>query len=103
MCSLLRSECSNLKLTEATRGRGPGIVKRTGRDEPMWVAIHTCMVAMLGISLYICLYLKLKKCYAFLIILFFSSTKSENKRAEQVVPRSGGWGLAQTMYTHVSK
>jgi hypothetical protein len=31
-------------------GRGPGIVKRSGRDEPMWVAIHMCMEAMLGIS-----------------------------------------------------
>jgi hypothetical protein len=27
-------------------------VKRLGRDEPMWVAIHKCMEAMLGISLY---------------------------------------------------
>jgi hypothetical protein len=26
------------------------IVKRTGRDEPLWVAIHKCMEAMLGIS-----------------------------------------------------
>jgi hypothetical protein len=43
-------------------------------------------------------------------LLCFSSTKPENKRAEQVLPRSGreGWGVrggeaAQTMYTHVSK
>jgi hypothetical protein len=28
------------------------VVKRSGRDEPMWVAIHKCMEAMLGISLY---------------------------------------------------
>jgi hypothetical protein len=26
--------------------------KRTGRDEAMWVAIHKCMEAMVGISLY---------------------------------------------------
>jgi hypothetical protein len=26
-------------------------VKRSGRDEPMWVVIHMCMEAMLGISL----------------------------------------------------
>jgi hypothetical protein len=26
------------------------VVKRSGRDEPMWVATHKCMEAMLGIS-----------------------------------------------------
>jgi hypothetical protein len=49
----------------------------------------------------------------FLVISYvFSSTKSENKREEQVLPKSreaGGeqWGwsgeVAQTIYTHVSK
>jgi hypothetical protein len=34
------------------------VVKRSGRDEPMWVVIHKCMEAMLGISLYSYLYLK---------------------------------------------
>jgi hypothetical protein len=54
-------------------------VKRSGRDEPTWVVIHICMEAMLGISL-----------YSYLIISYvFSSTKSENKRAEQVLPGSG--------------
>jgi hypothetical protein len=58
-------------------------VKRSGRNEPMWVAIHMCMEAMLGISLYSYLYLKLAKYYVFLIISYvFSSTNSENKRAE---------------------
>jgi hypothetical protein len=34
----------------------------------------------------------------------FSSTKSENKRVEQVLPGSQGWErVAQIMYTHVSK
>jgi hypothetical protein len=34
----------------------------------------------------------------------FSLTKLENKRVEQVLPRSMGCGeVAQTMYTHVSK
>jgi hypothetical protein len=27
------------------------VAKRSGRDEPMWVATHMCMEAMLGISL----------------------------------------------------
>jgi hypothetical protein len=60
-------------------------VKRTGRDEPVWVARE----AMLGISLYRYLYLKLAKCCIFLIISYiFSSTKLENKRMEQVPPGS---------------
>jgi hypothetical protein len=62
-------------------------VKRLGRDEPVWVAIHKCMEAALGISLYV-----------------FSSTKSENKRVEQVLPRRRlGVGRVYTMYTYVSK
>jgi hypothetical protein len=32
----------------------------------------------------------------------FSSTKSENKRSEQVLP-GRGWEVTQIMYTHVSK
>jgi hypothetical protein len=74
--------------------RGLGSIKRLGRDEPMWIAIHKCMEAMLGISLYSYLYLKLAKTpYFFLIMSYvFSSTKS--KRAEQVLSESGGWGGA---------
>jgi hypothetical protein len=46
------------------------------------------MEAILGISLYSYLYLKLAKCHVFLIISYvFSSTKLE-KRAEQVVSGS---------------
>jgi hypothetical protein len=57
----------------------------------MWVAIHECMEAMLEIFLYSYLYPKLAKRYIFLIISdAFSSTKSENKRVEQVLPGSGG-------------
>jgi hypothetical protein len=73
----------------------------------MWVAIPKCMKATLGISLCSYLYLKLAKCYVFLIISYvFSSTKSENKRVEQLMPRSGvgpGGAVAQTMYAHVNK
>jgi hypothetical protein len=28
------------------------VVKRSDRDEPIWVVIHLCMEAMVGISLY---------------------------------------------------
>jgi hypothetical protein len=41
-----------------------------------------------------------------IISYVFSSTKSENKRTEQVLPGSRGMGrveVAQTMYTYVSK
>jgi hypothetical protein len=37
------------------------VVKRSGRDEPTQVVIHMCMEAILGISLYSHLYLKLAK------------------------------------------
>jgi hypothetical protein len=44
-----------------------------------------------GISLCSYLYLKQQKCLVFLCIFYlFSSTKSENRRAEQVLPR-GKW------------
>jgi hypothetical protein len=71
----------------------------------MWVEIHTCMEAMLGISLYSYLYLKLGKMIGLYYLLRFLFN-SENKRAEQVLLRSGEESrgeVAQTMCTHVSK
>jgi hypothetical protein len=67
------------------------VVKTSGRDEPMWVVIHMCMEAMLGISLYSYLYLKLAKplclCYYLLCFLF-------NKIGEEGRTGSAwkGWG-----------
>jgi hypothetical protein len=74
----------------------------------MWAVIHMCMEAGRGISPYSYLYLRLAKALFFFIISYaFSSTKLENKRAEQVLPRSRDRGgeleAAQTMYTYVSK
>jgi hypothetical protein len=40
-------------------------VKRSGREEPVWVIINMCMEAMLGISLYSYLDLKLAKTLCF--------------------------------------
>jgi hypothetical protein len=54
----------------------------------MWVVILLCVEATLGISLYSYLYLKLAKMICLSYV--FSSTKSENKRAEQVLPGRGG-------------
>jgi hypothetical protein len=49
------------------------------------------MEATQGISLYSYLHLKLAKTLCFPFILYvFSSTKSENKRVEQVLPGGGG-------------
>jgi hypothetical protein len=62
------------------------------------------MEATLGISLYSYLHLKLGKTLSLLSLMFFSSTKLENKRVEQVLLRRRGRGeMTQTMYTHVSK
>jgi hypothetical protein len=63
------------------------------------------MKATLGISLYSHLYSQTSKNAVFLIISYvFSSTKSENKRLEQVLPGSEGREkMAHTMYAHVNK
>jgi hypothetical protein len=71
-------------------GRGPGsseVVKRSDREGPMWVAIHKYMEAMLAISLYSYLYLKLAKtlCFSYYLLFFFF-----NKIREQ----EGGTGFA---------
>jgi hypothetical protein len=55
-------------------------VKRSGKDEPMWVAIHMCEEAPLEVSLYSYLYVKLEKSYTFITVFYiFSPMKSENK------------------------
>jgi hypothetical protein len=50
-------------------------VKRSGRDEPVWVAIHRYMEATLGISLYSYLYLKLSKtlCLSYYLLCFLEA------------------------------
>jgi hypothetical protein len=86
------------------QGGDQEVVKRSGRDEPMWVAIHKCMEAVvISLHIYLYLYLKLAKCYVFLIIFHvFSSTKLENKKVEKVLPRNGGreeGGCTNNVYT----
>jgi hypothetical protein len=59
----------------------------------MWVAIHKCMEAVLGISLYRYLYPKLTKTICLSIVSYvFSSTKLEKKSMERVLSGSGGEG-----------
>jgi hypothetical protein len=63
-------------------------MKGSGRNESMWVAIHKCMEAMLGISLYNYLYPKLAKsiCLSYYLLCFLF-----NKIREQ----EGGTGSAR--------
>jgi hypothetical protein len=61
-------------------------VKRTGRDEPVWVVMHICMEIVQRNSLCSYLYLEVAKLHVSHFIFYvFSSTKLENRRAEQVL------------------
>jgi hypothetical protein len=76
------------------------------RDEPKWVSMYMCVEAMLGISLYSCLYLKLAKllCLSY-YLLFFLFNKIPERKGRTGSALGGGWSgvVAQTMYTHVNK
>jgi hypothetical protein len=82
-------------------------VKNSGRDEPVWVVIYTCMEAMLGISLHSYPYLKVAKMLSFLLSLMLSLQQNQKTRGwNQVLSgrgREGGRKVAQTMYTHMNK
>jgi hypothetical protein len=60
--------------------RDQEVVKRSGRDEPMWVAIHKCMEAMLGIAL-----------YSYLLILSLQQNQ-RTRGLKQVLPGKAGGG-----------
>jgi hypothetical protein len=85
------------------------IVKRSGRDKLVCVAVHKCMEAMLGISLYSHLYLKLAKTLSFLLSFKFSLQQNQKRRVwNRFCLEAGGWGggrvvgeVAQTTYTQV--
>jgi hypothetical protein len=74
----------------------------SGRNKTMRVAIHKCMEAMLGISLYSYLYSKLAKmiCLPYYhLCLFFNKIREEGGTGS-----SQKWWeeVAQTMYTYIS-
>jgi hypothetical protein len=74
----------------------------------MWVAIHKCMEAMLGISLYSYLYPRLAKMIHFSHYLLCSLfNKIREGCGTGSAWKGRGWGgrgeMAYTMYTHVSK
>jgi hypothetical protein len=82
-------------------------------NELMWIAIHKCMEAMPGISLYRYLYPKLAKTlylsYYLLCFLYSKTGEEEGGTGSAWKWRVGGGRekdggeLAQAMYTHVSK
>jgi hypothetical protein len=80
-------------------------VKRSGRDEPIWVVIHTCIEAMLVVSLHSYLYPKLAKmpCFSFYLTCFFLQRNQRTRGQNRFCLEVGGGEGAQTMYTHVSK
>jgi hypothetical protein len=58
------------------------VVKRSGRDEPMWVVTHMYMEETLGISLY---------SYVFIIISYvFSSTNQRTRGWKRFFPEEVG-------------
>jgi hypothetical protein len=68
------------------------VVKRSGRDEPIRVAIHMCMETMLGVSLYSYLYLKLAKtlCLSYYLLCFLFNKIGEEGRTSSAW-KWGGW------------
>jgi hypothetical protein len=58
------------------------VVKKSGRNEPMWVAIYKCMEAMLGILLYRYLHPKLAKmlCLSYYLLCFLFNKIGEGDR-----------------------
>jgi hypothetical protein len=66
-------------------------MKKIRGDKPIGVILHIYMEILQGNSLCSYIYLKQVKCHDFRFIFFFSPTKSENRRAEHVLPRRKGW------------
>jgi hypothetical protein len=72
------------------------VVKRSGRDEPMWVVIHQCMEATLGISLYNYLNPKLAKmiCLFYYLLCFLFNKIKEQEGGTGSVRK---WGRGQVV------
>jgi hypothetical protein len=82
------------------------VMKRSGRDEPIWVVIHMCMETTQGISLNIYVYLKLQRLHVFLTIFYnFFFYKNQRTREWNRFSKEAGmeWGGGPNNYTHVSK
>jgi hypothetical protein len=66
-------------------------VKRSGRNDPVCVAIHICIETTQGISLYSCLHLKLAKtpCLSFYLICFFLQQNWRTRWRKRFFPEVG--------------
>jgi hypothetical protein len=78
------------------------VVKRSGRDEPVWVVIHKCMEATLGLSLYSYLFQSSKNAISFLLSLMFSLQQSWRKSEQNRFCIEAGC-VGREMYTCVIK
>jgi hypothetical protein len=65
--------------------------KRSGRDESIWVEIHMCMEAMLGISLYNYVYLRLAKtlCFSYYLLYFIFNKIGEQEEGTGSAQKQG--------------
>jgi hypothetical protein len=95
------------------------VVKRSHRDESIWVVIHMCIEAMLGISLYSYPDVKLVKmlCLSYCCLCLVFNKVGEEGRTGSAWKQGGGvgrgrgwrkgWGAgersAQTTYAHMNK
>jgi glycosyltransferase involved in cell wall biosynthesis len=83
--------------------------KISGRDEPMWIAIHKCMEAVVGFCLYSYLYLKLAKapCLSYYLLCFLFNKIREQESRTGFAQKWGRVGKSrevdQTIYTYESK
>jgi hypothetical protein len=69
-------------------------VKRTGRDELVWVVIHTCMETTQEICLYRYLYLKLAKNAMFFLLSFmFFLLQNRRKGGQNLFCPEGRLGI----------
>jgi hypothetical protein len=84
------------------------VAKGSGRNEPMWIAIHKCMGETLGISLYSYLYPKLPKtvCLSYYLLYFLFNKIGEEEGGtgstwKWVLGGGVGREVSQTTNTHV--
>jgi hypothetical protein len=85
-------------------------MKRSGRDEPIWVVMHKCMEATLGISLYSKLSLFQSSeivCLSYYLLCFLFNKIGEEEGGKGsawkwVDGRAGKWGEGGTnnVYTY---
>jgi hypothetical protein len=73
------------------------VVKRSGKDEPNCIVIYMCMEAILGISVYCHLYLKLAKplCLSYYFLCFLFNKIVKESRAGSAWKRGGREGQGE--------